>query len=287
MHRCILINGFAGPGGQADPGPARARQPGSRRGRAAATGRAERSVEIMEVAGARASDRQKSRRKRKRARSRSGSVSSGEEEERSRKKRRKVKKRKARSPSSSSSASSSDAGGESSVESSGTSSSSSAASGGSYRGRKGQKKKASQGKWAMLNDIWPLERRPRKLQDKGYVEQLSWRTLNALQDRYEKEEERKGVGAAIFGKDQKLKKTAFKKKADDGFAKLHPARFLRLPLAAPEKYWKKVPKCHEQRFRHVQLGHYGAESQVNEKVILAMHDRQVRNRSGGGEGSTG
>ena len=38
-----------------------------------------------------------------------------------------------------------------------------------------------------------------------------------------------------------------------------------------------MPKCHDQRFRHVQLGHYGAESQINEKVILAMHDRQVRN----------
>jgi len=129
-----------------------------------------------------------------------------------------------------------------------------------------------------LNDIWPLERRPRKLQDKKYVEQLSWRTLSALQDRYEKEAERKGVGAAIFGKDQKLRKTTFKRKSDDGFAKLHPARFLRLPLATPDKYWRKVPRCHEQRFRHVQLGHYGAESQINEKVILAMHDRQVRNR---------
>jgi len=258
--------------GGGSPQPERATRARDGRRRRVAGGTGERSVEVVEVVGG-ASRGRKGKQKRRRERSSSGSVSSPEKG-RAPRKRRKDKKKKERSRSSSSSESSSDAGGESSADSSGSSGSSSA-SGGSVKGRKGGRKKDSQGKWAMLNDIWPLERRPRKLQDKRYVEQLSWRTLNALQDRYEKEEERKGVGAAIFGKDQKLKKTTFKKKADDGFARLHPARFLRLPLAAPEKYWKKVPKCHEQRFRHVQLGHYGAESQVNEKVILAMHDRQV------------
>jgi len=78
----------------------------------------------------------------------------------------------------------------------------------------------------MLNDIWSLEMRPRKLQDCEYVEQQSWRTLTALQDRYEKEAECKGVGAAIFGKDRKLKKTPFKKKSNDGFTRRHQASFL-------------------------------------------------------------
>lgn len=76
----------------------------------------------------------------------------------------------------------------------------------------------------MLNDVWPVESRPSKLQVKEYVEKLSWETLNALQDRYEKAAERKGVGSAIFGRDRKLKKISFKPQSDDGFAKLHPAR---------------------------------------------------------------
>jgi len=61
----------------------------------------------------------------------------------------------------------------------------------------------------------PAESSAQKILDS--VEQQSWRTLTALQDRYKKEAERKGVGAAMFGKDRKLKKTPFKKKSNDGF----------------------------------------------------------------------
>ena len=82
----------------------------------------------------------------------------------------------------------------------------------------------SAGKWDLLNDVWPMETRPSKLQIKEYVEKLSWETLNALQDRYERAAEKKGVGAAIFGRDRKLKKVSFGPKTDDGFTKLHPAR---------------------------------------------------------------
>jgi hypothetical protein len=219
--------------------------------------------------------RDRGARKRKQAKKRSLSASSEEEEYRSRKRQKTARRKKARTPSGSSSESGSPTSGDGSGTSSSDSSDSSPSSG-NPKGSKAGKRRSKQGKWGMLNDIWPLEMRPRKLQDRSYVEQQSWRTLNALQDRYEKEAERKGVGAAIFGKDRKLRKVTFKRESDDGFAKLHRARFLRLPLAAPEKYWKRVPKCHEQRFRHVQLSHYGAESQINEKVILAMHDRQVR-----------
>ena len=235
-------------------------------------------MEVLDERGRRAKDGGRGTRKRRRRSGRSRSESPQAREAVARKKRRKAGKKtdKSRSPQGSDSGSSSSSSSEESEDSS-SSSDSSAVSSDSGKGHREGKKKAKQGKWGILNDIWPLERRPRKLQDRKYVEQLSWGTLSALQDRYEKEAERKGVGAAIFGKDQKLRKTTFKKKADDGVARLHPARFLRLPLAAPSRYWKKVPKCHDQRFRHVQLGHYGAESQINEKVILAMHDRQVRN----------
>jgi hypothetical protein len=185
---------------------------------------------------------------------------------------RKRKKEKQKTAVSSSSASSSSTSSDSDKGSTGSSSSSSSPA----AKKKGKSRKADkEAKWSLLNDIWPLETRPGRLQDKAYVNRQSWRTLHALQDRYEREAEKKGFGSAIFGKDQKLKKTRFSSKSDDGFTKLHKARWLRLPLAPPDKYWKDVPRAHEQRFRHVQLAHYGAESQVNEKVVLSLHDRQV------------
>jgi hypothetical protein len=46
-----------------------------------------------------------------------------------------------------------------------------------------------------------------------------------------KEQERKGVGAAIFGRDKKPKKIKFRAMKDDGESKLHPARFVGLPRA--------------------------------------------------------
>jgi hypothetical protein len=212
----------------------------------------------------------KAREKRSR---RQASSSSSESEERGARHGKRKKKRRAASPTSSSE----DSDPSSSGAASGAGSSSSSSSGGDATGRKRRGKKSDEeAKWALLNDIWPIETRPKKLQDKRYVNRQSWRTLHALQDRYEKEAERKGFGAAIFGKDQKLKKSSFKKKTDDGYTRLHPARWQRLPMAPPDKYWDAVPRAHEQRFRHLQLGHYGAESQINEKVILSLHDRQVR-----------
>ena len=207
------------------------------------------------------------RKKGKRARS----VSSSDSDSPPRKKPKAGRRRKAVSPPSSSSDSSED-----STSSSGEKEKSPGWSSGDDSVRAGGSRKRKEADtWDLLNDIWPMEERPRKLQDKRYVGKLSWPTLMALQDRYEKEAEKKGVGSAIYGKDRKLKKTRFRAKTDDGYARLHAARWLRLPMAAPDKYWRKVPRAHDQRFRHLQLAHYGAESQINEKVILSLHDRQV------------
>jgi len=215
--------------------------------------------------------RRGSRKKAAKRKSRSSS-SSSEESEPPVKKGRGAKKRQ-RSPEGSSTSSESSGGGS---ESSEPESGSSAGSGSSLEKKGKRKKKGKESAtWALLNDIWPVEERPKKLQDRRYVGKLSWPTLMALQDRYEKEAEKKGMGSAIYGKDRKLRKIRFKGKEDDGYARLHRARWLRLPMAAPDKYWRKVPRTHEQKFRHLQLAHYGADSQINERVILSLHDRQV------------
>ena len=74
--------------------------------------------------------------------------------------------------------------------------------------------------------------------------------ISQFKDHYEKEEEKKGAGSAVYGKDQKLKPVSFKKGKDDGVSKLHPARFeLRMPLSVPKKYWHKIPARREV-YRH-------------------------------------
>ncbi len=65
-----------------------------------------------------------------------------------------------------------------------------------------------------------MEERPKKLQDRRYVGKLSWPTLMALQDRYEKEAEKKGVGSAIYGRDRKLRKIRFKEKIHSRFTQV-------------------------------------------------------------------
>lgn len=236
---------------------------------------------MMEVAAEPARRKPEKRRRKERPektgkeKRRKAAAASSSEDERPGRKKAKGGKGRRRTPSSSSSSSSTSSGADSETSS----------GSGATKDSKGGGSKTEEATWTLLNDIWPLEERPRKLQDRRYVRKLSWQTLMGLQDRYEKEMEKKGVGAAIFGKDRKLGKVQFKKKADDCCSRLHPARWLRLPMVAPEKYWEKVPRAHEQRFRHLQLGHYGAESQINEKVILSLHDRQVRLGTGSGTGT--
>ena len=61
--------------------------------------------------------------------------------------------------------------------------------------------------------------------------------VSQFKEHYEKEEEKKGAGSAVYGKDRKLKPVSFEKGKDNGVARLHPAWFeLRMPLCAPKKY---------------------------------------------------
>jgi hypothetical protein len=126
-----------------------------------------------------------------------------------------------------------------------------------------------------MNEMWPIERRPHHLQNRKIVQKLSLGKLMRYKEIYEKEAEKQGMGAALYGKDMKCKKTTFKRCSDDGVQKLHKARFCRMPLAQPKKYYKQVPKRRQEIFRHFPLEHYGADNQVTEQVIVRMHDRQV------------
>ena len=207
-----------------------------------------------------------------------------EEVKKKEKKPAEKKKKKGRkvSSSSSSSASSNSVGVESSVESSDSSmssdddsSSQSSSSESEKKRKKGKKASREQVNWDLINEMWPRDQRPKHLQKKKIVNSLSLGKLLQYKEHYEKEAEKKGLGSAVFGKDMKIRKTKYKKMTDDGQTKLHPARFSRLPLAPPRKYWKQVPKRRANIFRHFPLAHYGAEGQMAETTFVRMHDRQV------------
>jgi hypothetical protein len=126
-----------------------------------------------------------------------------------------------------------------------------------------------------MNEMWPIDRRPRHLQNKKIATRLSLGKLMRYKELYEKEAEKQGLGAALYGKDVKVKKVKYRKFTDDGFCKLHKARFSRQSLAQPKKYYKLVPKRREEIYRHFPLDHYGAGNLVSEQTIVRMHDRQV------------
>ena len=152
----------------------------------------------------------------------------------------------------------------------------SSSSGAEWRTRRKTKKQGKRaGMWELVNEMWPLDTRPKLLQCRRTVEKMTIAEISQFKDHYEKEEEKKGAGSAVYGKDQKLKPVSFKKGKDDGVSKLHPARFeLRMPLSVPKKYWHKIPARREV-YRHFPLAHLGMEGQVSEATIVRMHDRRV------------
>ena len=141
--------------------------------------------------------------------------------------------------------------------------------------RKRVGRKQGSGMWDLVNEMWPLEARPKLLQKKKVVEKMSIAEISQFKAHYDKEEEKKGGGSAVFGKDKKLKAVVFKKEKDNGTTKLHAARFeLRMPLSLPKKYWHKLPAKRDV-FRHFPLAHLGMEGQVAETTVVRMHDRRV------------
>lgn len=95
--------------------------------------------------------------------------------------------------------------------------------------------------WDLVNAMWPLETRPEQLQNKRTINKMSIGEIVKFKEHFEKEEEKRGVGSAIFGRDQKLKPISFEAMTDDGKEQLHPARFsLRQPIAEPKKFWDQV-----------------------------------------------
>jgi hypothetical protein len=141
--------------------------------------------------------------------------------------------------------------------------------------KKMRKKKEKEDDWQLLAEMWPLEARPARLQDKKVVARWSIGKIMEFKKQYEMEAERQGVGVAVFGRDKKRRMKKYRVMKDNGEDKVHPARFERLPFSDPKTYWGEVPVKREEIYRHVKLDLYGAQGQVSEATIVRLHDRRV------------
>jgi hypothetical protein len=208
--------------------------------------------------------------------------SKGRKEKKGKKVKKKRKERKKESSSSSSSSeeaesstSSSSSGGFSSSSSTSSSSSSGSGKGKERNKRESKKRRVNEKNWELLRDMWPVETRPGHLQKKKNTMGMTLDMLLRCKEQYEKEAEKKGMGKAVYGRDGRVRKKVFKKMKDDGMKKLHPARWERLPVVEPKKYWGQLPTKRDQIFRHIPLQHYGLDGQISELTLVRMHDRKV------------
>jgi hypothetical protein len=126
----------------------------------------------------------------------------------------------------------------------------------------------------LLEELWPKEDRPKRLQKKSVLSAMTMTKLMKMKELYEKEQAKKGLGTAVFGKDKKQRTRRYKAMKDDGLKRLHPARFISMPTADPKDYWYKVPTGKTEVFRHLPLQHVGVEN-MPEATIVKLHDRRV------------
>jgi hypothetical protein len=202
-----------------------------------------------------------------------------EKQKKHKKKNSKSKKKKACSSSdsessvdsscSSSSSSSSDS---EESDSSSKESGSESSEGPSKKGKK--KKKTDKLDWELLDDLWPIEDRPRKLQSRKNCGKISMNKMMRMKASFEREQEKRGLGVAVYSRDRKPKSRSFKAKKDDGARKLHKARFQCLPRTEPDQYWGQVPVKWQQIYRHLPLKHLGVDG-VPEATIVKIHNRTV------------
>lgn len=90
-------------------------------------------------------------------------------------------------------------------------------------------------------------------------------------DRHEKATK---TEASKYGKDDDIPARKFKSGEDDCASVFHEARWLRMPVVEPRRFWSEIPMTRTPIYRHLPLHYYGADMAVAEEIIIAMHDRR-------------
>lgn len=102
--------------------------------------------------------------------------------------------------------------------------------------------------------------------------------LMEFKKHWDQQNKRDGAGQAMFNKDAKPPAVHFSAGDDNCDDVLHPVRWCRNPIAAPETYAHLVPIRHDVIYKQLQLTHLGAANVVHERVIGRAHDRAVELR---------
>ena len=141
---------------------------------------------------------------------------------------------------------------------------------------KKSKKKKGVSNWEVIAETWPVSERPPKLQKPSKVNRMTLQEIETVYNMTQKRNKALGTNKLFqaVAVETKHPTRKFDKHRDDCKRKLHPARFLRGPLLAPDVwYGKKVPIKRSPVIRELPLEYVGAQDQISERTIEIMHDR--------------
>ena len=122
--------------------------------------------------------------------------------------------------------------------------------------------------WDWLEEEWPLSERPKVLQSREKVARMSITDITALHKNYlmkvknAAKEKAKAKGAGKVSKDVMPAVVTFPEGIDDSKEALHPARWSRLPIIHPKKWWSATPTTRNEIFKAMPLKFYGADNAV-------------------------
>ena len=94
-----------------------------------------------------------------------------------------------------------------------------------------------------------------------------------LKKRIEEKAQARAKGAGKISKDVPPKPITFLEETDDCKTDLHPARWLRIPITDPSKWWQKTPKNRNEIFKAIPLKFLGGDNCIAAKTIEKCHDR--------------
>ena len=126
--------------------------------------------------------------------------------------------------------------------------------------------------WEFLAKSWPLEERPSKLQEKKYVAKLPTEKIRSYFKLW-KEGQKAAKSEDGQCRDTQPKEVKFREGSDDGFSKLHPARFCRFPLDDPTEWWHKTPTVRREMYLSMPLDFYGLENSISDVTIKKAHKK--------------
>ena len=117
------------------------------------------------------------------------------------------------------------------------------------------------------------------LQDPAQVAKRTISELTAMHKSYllkkknEEKERARSKGAGKVLKDTPPETINFAESEDNCRDILHPARFQRMPISNPEKWFCQTPTSRPQIFKAMPLKFYGTDNSVANKTLERAHDR--------------